>query len=332
MSRVDFVVEILLSILLSFSSGYLLLTAMGYDASRVFAIVISEGLRNPTYLMIRSTPLMLSALAFSIPMLAGVFNIGGEGQFYVGALLSLIASYFLGNSCAAVIAGCVSGSMLGLVIILIKVKRGVNEVVTSIMFNWILYFILVYLITSYLYDPLMPYQSVSVPASARIGFIAVGSTSVPLIFPISIVTSVLMYFLVFHSGIGYKMRVSGISPRSAKYAGFSPERSMIISMIVGGAMGGLGGSLLVLGHTHAIDSTMSGLYGMGFAGIGAGLLGRNNPIGIIFSSIFLSMLIIGGEATELRAAVPTELADALIGVIVVVLSIPYLLRLIKVRR
>lgn len=332
MPRLSLIIEISVSVFLSFISGYLMLIVMGYDASRVFSIVLSDGLRNPSYLMIRSTPLMLTALAFSIPSLTGVFNIGGEGQFYLGALLSLTVAYFLGNSPLALAAGCASGALLAFVIALIRVRRGVNEVVTSIMLNWIAYFLLTYLVTMHLYDPTMPYQSVSVPKAARIGYLDLGPASVPLIFPIAVLTSIAMYFLIFHSGLGYEMRVVGSSPRSARYAGFNPERAIITSMVLGGAMSGLGGSLLVLGHTHAIDSTMSGLYGMGFAGIGAGLLGRNNPLGIILSSMFLSLLIIGGEAAELRAGVPTELADVFIGIIVIMLSVPYLVKLIVSRR
>ncbi|MCS7102395.1 MAG: ABC transporter permease [Candidatus Korarchaeum sp.] len=332
MSRKSLIVEIFLSILLSFFSGYLMLAVMGYDASRVFEIVLSDGLRNTSYLMIRSAPLVLTALAFSIPSLTGVFNIGGEGQFYIGALLSLVIAYLSESSLLALAAGCASGGLLALVIGLIRVKRGVNEVVTSIMFNWIAYFLLAYSVTTQLYDPMMPYQSVSVPKTARIERLTIGPVSVPLIFLIAVLTSLVMYFLIFHSGLGYEMRVVGSSLKSARYAGFSPERAILISLALGGAMSGLGGGLLVLGHTHAIDSTMSGLYGMGFAGIGAGLLGRNNPLGIVLSSLFLSLLIIGGGAAELRAGVPTELADVLIGIIVIVLSAPYLVRLIASRR
>jgi len=326
------VLEVSLSIILSFLIGYIMLILMGYDATRVFSIVIREGLSNPTYLMMRSTPLILTALAFSIPSSVGVFNIGGEGQFYLGALASLIIAYTTGNSLLSTITGMAAGGLLSALIAVIKVKRGVNEVVTSIMFNWMIYFSLLYLISTYLFDPLMPYQSVSVPKNARIEYLTIQSVSIPMIFPIAVLTSLAMYFLMYHSALGYRMRVVGISPKAARYAGFDPESSIIISMIIGGAMSGLGGSLLILGHTHTIDSTMSGLYGMGFAGIGAGLLGRNNPIGIIFSSIFLSMLLIGGEAAELRARVPTELADALIGMIVIVLSAPYIVRILRVRR
>ncbi len=325
------ILEVSLSIILSFLIGYTTLILMGYDATKVFSIVIREGLSNPTYLMIRSTPLILTALAFSIPSLVGVFNIGGEGQFYLGALSSLLIAHITGNSLLSIITGMAAGGLLSVLIAVIKVKRGVNEVVTSIMFNWIIYFSLLYLISTYLFDPLMPYQSISVPKTARIDYLIV-HIQIPAIFPIAVLTSLVMYFLLYHSALGYKMRVVGISPKAARYAGFDPESSIILSMLIGGAMGGLGGSLLILGHTHAIDSTMSGLYGMGFAGIGAGLLGRNNPIGIILSSIFLSMLIIGGEAAELRARVPTELADALIGMIVIVLSAPYIVRLVRVRR
>jgi simple sugar transport system permease protein len=320
--------EIPTSIIISFLLGFVLLLSLGYDPVNIYKIIIFGSIGDPDYLLIRSTPLVLTGLAFSIPFLTGTFNIGGEGQFYIGALLSLLAAYTTKSSLMAIAVGTMAGGILGALIAIIKVYRGINEVVSSIMLNWILYFSILFSITTFLYDPLIPYQSVPVPLDARLGCIQILGERVPLIFLIAVCVAFISYYILYYSRIGYCMRVSGLSPKSARYAGFSPELSVITSMVLGGAMGGLGGSLLVIGHTYTIDTTMSALYGMGFAGIGVGLLGRNNPIGIIFSSIFFSMLVIGGEMAELRAGIPTELADALIGIMVIALSMPYIYRIV----
>ncbi len=315
--------EITFSAVTGFLLGAIILWWLGYDPWRIYGIVFAGGISDPDYLLSKATPLMLTGLAFSVPMLAGVFNIGGEGQLYVGAITSLVTSYFTGNAVLGLAVGTFAGALLGGGIAALKVYRDVNEVVSAIMLNWILYFTILYVIVAHLYNPLMPQQSVPVPVTAQVGSIPTPWGSVHSIFFIGAAAAILIYYILYHTKLGYVMRVAGMSPKSARYAGFSPEKSTIYSMMIGGGAAGLGGALLIQGYVHSIDVTMSTLYGLGFLGIGVGLLGWNNPIGIIFSSVFFSALIIGGEMVELTVGTPPELADVIIGIIVIALALPY---------
>ncbi|CAB49376.1 ABC transporter permease [Pyrococcus abyssi] len=315
--------EVAISIVVAFLVGAIALLILGYHPVAVYKVLFKYGYSNVNYLLNKSTPLILTGLAFSIPAIAGVFNIGGESQLYVGAFLGLLTAYYTGNAVLAIIVGIISGGLLGLFVGFLRVYRGINEVITAIMVNWIFYYLIAYLIASRFYNPEVSHESVPVPPQARIP----GG----VIFGIAVAFSILYYYILYFTDIGFKLRVSGLSPVSARYAGFNPSKAILTSMLLGGAAAGLGGVLLVLGITYSIDDTLTAIYGLGFTGIGIGLLGRNHPIGIIFSSIFLSGLLIGGQWVELKTGAPPELADTLIGVIVLALAIPYAYRMLLKR-
>ena len=330
------IIEIVASAAIGLLVGAIILHAFGYDIAKCYSIVFTKGIRDLNYLLCRASPIMMTGLAFTIPMIAGVFNIGGEGQLYIGALTSILIAHYTHNLVLAFIASAVMGAAIGALIAFLRVYRGVNEVITAIMLNWTFYYIVLYLITNVYYDPAIPHQSVPVPEDARIGFITMPWGSIRATFFIAVVFSLIAYYILKYTKVGYLLRVSGLSPKSAKYAGFNPDKAIIYSMMLGGAYAGIGGALLTLGLVPYIDSTMSIVFGQGFTGIGVALLGRNNPIGIIFSSIFFSILIIGGQMMELLTGAPPELADVLTGVIVISLALPYAYRMmisyIKTRR
>ncbi|AEC51232.1 ribose ABC transporter, permease protein [Pyrococcus sp. NA2] len=327
MLNLEKLTEVLISVVMAFIVGAVVLLLLGHHPLEVYSILFKYGYTNINYLLNKSTPLIMTGLAFSIPSIAGVFNIGGESQLYVGAFLGLLVAYYTGNAIIAIIVGSLAGALLGLFIGILRVYRGINEVITAIMVNWIFYYLIAYLIASRFYNPEVSHESVPVPKSARIP--SIGDLS--LIFIIAVAVAIAYYYLLYFTDIGYKLRVSGISPASARYAGFDPNKSILVSMFLGGMAAGLGGVLLVLGVTYSIDDTLTAIYGLGFTGIGIGLLGRNHPIGIIFSSLFLSGLLIGGQWVELKTGAPPELADTLIGVIVIALAIPYAYRMLMKR-
>ncbi len=321
-------VEILLSAIIGFAVAGIVLYIMGYNPWEVFYIMFSYGFSDPEYLCGKAIPLIMTGLAFSIPALAGVFNIGGESQLYWGAFIGLITTYYVTKYVGfgqlgilvGILMGIIAGAMWALLIAVLRVYRGINEVITAIMLNWISYFTVIYLIIKYFTNPVIPQQSIEVPSSASLtpysGFM------------IAIIGTLIVYYLLYYTDIGYKMRVSGLSPISARYAGFDPAKAILSSMIIGGGSAGLGGSLLIIAISHNIDTTMSTLYGLGFTGIGVGLLGRNHPIGIIFSALFFAGLLIGGQWVELKTGAPPMLSDAIMGIIVIALSAPYAYRLL----
>jgi len=323
-----FILEIAGSALIGFFIGSLLLLVLGFDPLKSFSSLIIGGLYDLDYLLSEATFVMLTGLAFSIPAMASVFNIGGEGQVYLGALASLIVAHHTGNILLSVLIGVSVGALVGGLMGILKVYKGVNEVITAIMLNWIFYYITLYLITNIYYNPLAPYESIRVPKSSRIGYIDTPLGRIHLIFFISIITCIITYIVLYNTKIGYSIRVSGLSYKSAEYAGFNPSKNVVYSLVMGGVFGGLSGALKVVGFSYSIDTTMSSLYGIGFDGIGVALLGRNNPLGIIFSSIFYSMLIVGGHIMQIELNAPKELVDTLIGTLIIALSLPYAYRII----
>lgn len=316
-------IELLLSALLGFTVAGIFAYLYGYDPLKIYSVMIGRGYLNLNYLLAKTTPLLLAGLAFSIPQMAGVFNIGGESQLYWGAFIGLVTGYFvytftgmgLISTSVAILASLSAGAVWALVIAILRVYRGVNEVVVAIMLNWISYYAILYVIIRHFLDPKISHQSISMPVEARL--------AEPMGFAMAVIATGVIYYLLYYTKTGYEIRVSGLSPRSAAYAGIDSRRSILISMLLGGACAGLGGGLLMLTFSRSIDTTMSALSGYGFTGIGVGLIGRNHPVGIIFSALFVAGLEIGSQWVELATGAPPQLADAIIGIIVISLATPY---------
>ncbi len=312
--------EIVLSAVTGFLIAAIIVYSIGYDPWYIFSIMFTYGFTDLGYLGSRAAPLMMTGLAFSLPLLAGVFNIGGESQLYMGALLGLYVAYVTGNVGLGLIAGFVGGALWAGLIAAMRVYRGINEVISAIMLNWTAYFTIIYIIQVYLPNPKQSHLSVELSPNIMI---TPGET-----FLLAVVGALIAYFILYYTDIGYKIRVSGANTRSAVYAGFDPKKAIMASMLIGGGLAGYGGTLIIAGVTGSIDTTMSTLYGLGFTGIGVGLLGRNHPIGIIFSSLFFAGLIIGGQWVEFFTGAPPYVTDTITGIIVIALSMPYAYRLL----
>lgn len=316
-------VEEALSLSTGFAIAALVLLAGKYNPLEVLGIMFSEGFRNFDVLVKQSIPVISTGLAFSIPALAGLFNIGGESQLYMGAFTGLVSTYLVYNSLGqpllasltGLAVGTLAGGLWGFIIGYLRAHKNVNEVVIAIMMNWSTYYLILHLIVSKFTDPIYSHMSIFVPPPSRIpstvGFILI------------VAVAVLTYLLLKHTELGYSIRVAGLNPRATVYAGFDPRRISIMAMSLAGAVAGLGGALFVISAIYSIDTTMSALYGLGFLGIGIGLLGRNNPIGIILAGLFISGLQFGGQWVELRTGAPPYLTDVAIGVVVIALSATY---------
>jgi ABC-type uncharacterized transport system permease subunit len=314
--------EISLSAITGFLIAAIILYFIGYDPWEVLSILLGYGFSNLSYLGVRSAPLIMTGLAFSIPLLAGVFNIGGESQLYMGALLGLVTTYYTGSVALGLIAGFIGGALWAGLVAALRIYRNINEVVSAIMLNWIAYYTIIYIILVYIPSQTEPHLSIELPRSIML--------SPSVTFTLAVIGALLAYFILYYTDIGYKIRVAGLNPRAAVYAGISPASAIMWSMLLGGGLAGYGGALIIVGSTGSIDTTMSTLYGLGFTGIGVGLLGRNNPIGIIFAAMFFAGLIIGGQWVELLTGAPPYLTDTITGIIVIALSIPYAYRLLMI--
>jgi len=329
--------ESLLALLIGLGVGALLIYIYRYDPVAGYLGLFIGAFGNTVALaetLSYSMPLALTGLTFAIGIRTGLFNIGSEGQVYMGALAAVaIGSASLSYAGHAHVALTLIGSALfgmlwASIPALLKVYRGVHEVLSTIMLNWTAYYITMYVSSQILVDPARPEKTLSVLESSRFSIIVSGTTLTGGIF-ISIATALAYYFLISRSVLGYEISLLGSGTDVARYAGVNVRKIMIYSFLLGGIASGIAGSLLVIARppTYAIYGTLGNIWGYGFEGIGVALIGRNNPIGIILASILYGGIKNGGRFMEYYAGIDSDLVKAINGLIVISLSMPELFRI-----
>lgn len=268
--------------------------------------------------------LALTAAAFSLPLYAGLFNIGAEGSFYAGALTSLWTALKTGNLPISIIAGIGAGSAVTLLAGFLRVRLRVNEVLSTIMLNWILYWILLYIVVIYLIDPVTPQRTLQVPTSARIPMI----NGIPATIIISATVMILLFVFIRMTRQGILLRFSGANEAASKERGVSSSFYKILSMFTAGLLAGLAGAIHILGYSYSIDVLGGTVRGYGFNGIGVALMGRNDPVGMIIASFIFSTLLAGSQLVEPLYNVPKEGADLAVGIIIIALAAPEAFRIV----
>jgi len=288
-------------------------------------------------LFANATPLILTALTFAIAMRGGLFNIGAEGQLYMGALAAVSVSLLHlpapFNWIVAILAAMVAGMVWSLPVALLKLGRGVHEVISTIMFNWIAHFFAFYLIANVLTDPQRGERTIAISESARLTrFFPDATLNSGLL--ISLVTVVVIFFLLWRTSTGFEIRSAGYNPHASHYAGISIRKQVLRVFLIGGAIAGLAGAIVVMGRPpyYAVLSGLPQLVNLGFDGIGVAMIGRNHPIGIVFAAIFFGGLMTGGRIMQFDPGVPFELVRVIQGIIILALAIPELRRLFSLAR
>ena len=324
--------ESLIAIVIGFLIGALVLLAFEYDPAVAYSALFRGALGSTNSIastLAYSTPIMLTALTFAISARTGIFNIGAEGSFYFGAIAAVIFTNIWANMWFGLAMGILLGALWSLPAAFLKVYRGVHEVISTIMLNWIAWFFVFWLVVGPYANPNDPNKTIRIPESARLPLI--GNTNLSIAFIIAIIMAVLSYYLLWHTVFGFGMRASGLNPRAARYGGVDPNKAIIWSFIIGGVMSGLGGAMKIMGEppTYAISQGMANVYGFGFDGIGVALVGRNHPLGIIFAAIFFGMLRAGTALMQIEAQVPLEIIKVIQGIIVITIAVPGLYDLVK---
>ncbi|HHI01540.1 MAG: ABC transporter permease [Thermotogae bacterium] len=326
-------IESLIAIVIGIVVGGIILAFSGYSPVKAY-VALFDGAVGSKYgwamTLSAATPIILTALTFGIGARTGLFNIGGEGTVYFGAIAAILLTNLWGNVLMGLLGGIIAGIAWMAIPAFLKVLRGVNEVVSTIMLNWMAYFIALYIVLQKIPNPEDPNKTIAVPVSARFPIIMKGS-ELSWAFAISVIAALITYYILWHTELGYELRVSGYNERAARYGGINPKKAVIWSFLLGGIMSGLAGATEVMGRppSYAISQGMANIYGYGFDGIGVSLVGRNHPLGIIFSGIFFGMLKAGATAMQIEAGVPLEMVRMVQGVIVVAVAIPGLLDLLK---
>jgi len=276
------------------------------------------------YTLYYATNFIFTALAVSVALHCGLFNIGGEGQGYIGGLgVGLVCLFldglpFLLLVPLAILGGAAFGALWAWVPGYLQARRGSHVVITTIMFNFIAATLMVYLLVNVLIEPgQMSPQSRDFAAHAtlpamhdllgRIG-IDFPRTPLNLAFPFALVCGVLVWIYVWHTRWGYELRTVGANPEAAVYAGISPARNIVRAMAVSGALAGMMGLNEVMGVNHRLLLNFTA--GYGFVGIAVSLMGRNHPLGIVLASLLFGALYQGGA--ELAFEMPKVTRDLVV--------------------
>ncbi|WP_296946357.1 ABC transporter permease [uncultured Massilia sp.] len=278
------------------------------------AIVNPEGL---AYTMFYASTFIFTGLAVSIAMQAGLFNIGAEGQMYVGGLGLTLAMLAFDASLPAwllIPAGMIGAALFGALWAFLpgylQARRGSHVVVTTIMFNFIAASLMNYLILQMIPVGEQNPASRTFSAAAELPllnawFPVLGDTPLNVCFPLAIVALVIYGLAVWRSSWGYKLRATGLNAHAAHYAGVKISRTIIVTMLVSGALAGLASVNSILGSTHYLSLNFPA--GAGFIGIAIALMGRQNPVGIFLSSVLFGALIQGGFDLSLeKPNIPQE--------------------------
>jgi len=319
--------------------GAFLMLAFGYDPVRAYFALFIGAFGSPAGILESlafATPLMVTAVTFAVGVRAALFNVGAEGQMYLGAIGAIVVGSTMllpagiHPVAATVFAMCL-GALWALPSAILKIWRGVHEVVSTIMLNWMAFWLVTFLIRTYLGEPGRAERAIPALPTAR--YPILGETLTAVIFVV-VIFCVAVAVLLWRTGIGFELRLVGDNPEAAKYAGASGSRAILVSFLVGGLAAGLAGASQILGRppSWTLYVSLGNLVNLGFGGIGVALIGRNHPIGGIFAAIFYGGLMHGGRFMEYNAGVASELVDAINGIIVIALAMPEIVAIIRRRR
>ncbi len=321
--------ESVLAILIGALIGAIVLWLSGYDAVAAYKALLEGAFLGGNFseTLSKSTPLILTAITFAIGARTGLFNIGAEGAVYFGAIAAVGVTQVLQNPLAGVLSGLLIGALWMLPAAVLKVYRGVHEVISTIMLNWIAFYIASWMALSVLANPNNPNSTLPIPPGARLPLLVQNST-LSMAFIIAVVASIVVYVIMWHTRLGYELRTSGQNPRAAEYGGINPKAAMVWSFLIGGMTAGLAGAVQIMGipPSYSISQGLANVYGYGFDGIGVSLVGRNHPLGIIFAGILFGALNAGATQMQ-QTGVPLEMVKVIEGIIIVAVAVPGLLDL-----
>lgn len=311
----------ILNLLSALLVAALVIHLLGESPLESMQILINSAIVNPeglAYTLFYASTFIFTGLAVSIAMQAGLFNIGAEGQMYVGGLGITLAMLAFDASMPAwllipigMIGAALFGALWAFLPGYLQAKRGSHVVVTTIMFNFIAASLMNFVIVKYMIPEgeQNPASRVFSEAAAMpllsSWFPALGDTPLNISFPIAIVALVIYGVAVWRSAWGYKLRATGLNQHAAHYAGVKISRTIIVTMLVSGALAGLAAVNSVMGSTHYLSLNFPA--GAGFVGIAIALMGRQHPVGIFLSSVLFGALIQGGFDLSLeKPNIPQE--------------------------
>jgi simple sugar transport system permease protein len=313
----------LLALLITVLLGVLLFSLLGKDPVRGLQMFFWEPLKSSYALgelVVKATPLLLIALGLAVCFRSNVWNIGAEGQYIIGAVcasgVALMAEKDTGSwiVVAVILAGVLGGMFWAGITALLRDRFNANEILVSLMMVYVAVQVLGLLVYGPWKDPLgynFP-QTKNFDAVTRIPRLMSGSRmTIGVLFALVGVGAV--WIFLFRTRAGFAQQVGGLAPAAARYAGFSARQALWTALLVSGGMAGLAGALEVAGPIGQLTPYVPA--GYGFAAIIVAYVGRLHPVGLVFSSLLMSMFYIGGELAQSRLGLPKSLTGVFQGLL-----------------
>lgn len=291
-----------------------------------FKLIILGGFKRIGDVFYFATPILMTGLAVGFAFKMGLFNIGASGQYTMGMFFALYVGFMWdlpnGIHCiVAILAGMVGGMIWGFIPGIFKALLNVNEVITSIMFNYIG----MYLVDMWIQGSSVMYisnitRTKYLPGSVQIPSLGIKGSNVNFGIILAIMIGLILYIVLQKTTFGYELKATGYNKFASEYAGMKVKRNIIITMIIAGGLAGLGGAFAILSPSGIAGSSMTYepvniIAAAGFNGIAVALLGNSHPIGIIFSAVFISHIQRGGTLASLVGFKP-EIIDVVVAVII----------------
>jgi len=328
----------LISIVIGFVVGAILLSIAKINPLDAYKQLFNGVFGKPKFMvwcLIYAAPLIFTGLSVAFSFKTGVFNIGAEGQFVVGSLTACVLGILVKAPAIIHVPLCFIGAALaggiwGAIVGVLKIKKGVNEVLSYIMFNWIAFYLSNFVVNlSIIHKDGGGEATKDIAATARILapksiIAATGASAANYGFILAIIFAVIVWFIINRTTLGFKLRAVGFSNTAAQYAGIDTGKSFLTAMAFSGALAGIGGAVQLMGMSGRI-SQFSGQEGYGFQGITVALIASSNPIACIFAGIFYGAMKYGGGKLSLVNA-PAEVVDIIMGIIILFIAISSLFK------
>ena len=307
-----------------FFTGFQQLFTTGETAGLLRAI------RPLTESLVTATPYIFTGLSVALGFRCGLFNIGAEGQFFIGALCSAFVGYSIKGLPAiihlplAILAGAAGGAVWGMIPGYLKARFGAHEVVNTIMMNWIAFRLSDWLLNGPMkasgFRPVTP----NVEHTAELPHFFPDPIRLNWGFVLALAVAYVLYWFLFKTTLGFEIRSVGANPDAAKYAGMNIIRNFVLVMALAGALAGLAGSAQVLGVDHWVGQGFSA--GYGFDAIAIALLGKSHPLGVVFAAVLFGFLRSGATNMQSIARVPIDIISIIQGLVIIFIAAPDIIR------
>ena len=345
----------LLAILVGFIVAAVVLAVAGYDPIGSFAALFQGALGKPKYIanvIIKATPILLTGVGVAFAFQTGLFNIGAEGQYIAATILSSIVGITLDLPAVleiplVILAGVAGGAALGAFIGFLKARFGIHEVITSIMTNWIMLYLCNFVVMSDAFHKPNSTSALPIHSSGYITILHEWKTTdaavdalagVPWLreallktdlnagFIIAVLVAIAASILLARTKLGYELRAVGYNKDAALFAGIPVNRSIVLCMLISGAVCGLAGALNITGIAPHTITLLAAQEGYGFNGLSVAFIAGCSCEGCIPASLLFSGLIYGGMSVQQVMGAPSDIINIMIGTIVFFIALPAVTR------